>query len=274
MTDTYGLPLAFLLTEAAIFGLILGSFLNVLICRIPQNRSILGRSACPLCGKAIPLYRNVPVFSFLIQGGKSACCGKPISWQYPIIEALTGFLSVVVFLHAHTLPHYFIWFCLFFCPLLTISIIDMQLRIIPDVISLPFILVGVGVQIFEQWPDFLGALKLSGLGILIGGGSLLLIAEIFSRIKKTEAMGGGDIKLAAMLGAFLGWKALIFVFFVSSILAVAYALVAMIVRRQLDRTLPFGPFLSLAAMIFWLYGLPITAWYFHAKGFSNNPFFP
>jgi leader peptidase (prepilin peptidase)/N-methyltransferase len=270
------LPMSFLLTEAVIFGLVMGSFLNVLILRIPQKRSILGRSACPKCGQTIPLYRNIPVLTYLFQGGKGACCKSPISLQYPLIEALSGVLAAAVMLHAQSIPQFFIWYLLFFCPLLVISIIDMQLRIIPDVISLPFIIVGVFVQLFENWGNPLTALSVSGLGVLIGGGSLLLIAEVFSRIKKVEAMGGGDIKLAAMLGAFLGWKALLFIFFVSSLLALTYATVSMLMGKGgfRNRTIPFGPFLSMAAMIYWLYGKPITDWYFSATGLPTNPFFP
>lgn len=198
----------------------------------------------------------------------------PISTQYPVVEALTGFVSVLTFYHSQTLPEYFLWFLLFMCPLIIVSIIDLKLKIIPDVISLPFILVGIAVTLFLKYPNWLAALKFSGLGILIGGGSLLLIAEIVSRLKKTEAMGGGDIKLAAMLGAFLGWKAIIFVFFASSVLALVYAVFRIIFdKNQRGETIPFGPFLSLAAMIFWLYGRQITDLYFYSTGFGRNPFF-
>lgn len=198
----------------------------------------------------------------------------PISTQYPVVEALTGFVSVLTFYHSQSLTEYFLWFLLFMCPLTVVSIIDLKLKIIPDVISLPFILVGIGVTFFTKYPDWITALKFSGLGILIGGGSLLLLAEIVSRLKKTEAMGGGDIKLAAMLGAFLGWKAMIFVFFGSSVLALIYSLGRMIFDKEKSgETIPFGPFLSLAAMIFWLYGQQITDLYFYSTGFGRNPFF-
>ena len=260
--------------EAFIFGLVLGSFLNVCIYRLPLGLSVLGRSFCPRCSAPIPLYRNIPLISYLLQKGKSRCCAMPISSQYPVVELLTGLVSVLTFFHSPTFTQYFLWFLLFMCPLLVISIIDLKLKIIPDVISMPFILVGLGVTLFMKYPDWIAALKMSSLGILIGGGSLLLLAAIVSRLKKTEAMGGGDIKLSAMLGAFLGWKALIFVFFVSSVLALVYALCLMIFdQKKRGETIPFGPFLSMAAMIFWLYGREITDVYFHASGFGKNPFF-
>lgn len=272
------IPQILLIIEALIFGLIIGSFLNVCVYRMPLNLSLWGRSFCPCCKKQIPIYRNIPVVSFLIQGGKSACCKKPISLQYPVVEALTGFLSVLTLLHvpdaAHNLASYFLWFGLFMCPLIVITFIDFEHMIIPDQISLPFILVGMGVMVFSLWPDWKTALIRSVLGAVIGGGSLWILAEVVSRIKKREAMGGGDIKLAAMLGAFLGWKALIFVFFGSSVLGLIYAVMLMVSKKNRGRVIPFGPFLSLAAIIFWLYGKQITdAYFLNVLKLSVNPLF-
>lgn len=257
------IPQIILIIEAFIFGLLIGSFLNVCIYRIPYKRSLLGRSACPACGKPIPFYWNVPVFAFLLLRGKSACCQKPMSWQYPVVEFMTGLISVVTLLHSQVpgftptqnLIYYFVWFLLFMAPLIVISVIDLNLRIIPDVISLPFILVGIAVNVYYSYPDIWSALKFSGLGILIGGGTLLLIAEIFSRILKKDAMGGGDIKIMAMMGAFLGPRAVFFIFFASSVLAMVYFLLAALLKKgKQNRVIPFGPFLSLAAMIYWLRG--------------------
>lgn len=259
-----------ILVQAAIFGLLIGSFLNVCVYRIPKKLSILGRSFCPQCRTPIPLYRNIPIISYLLQGCKSACCKQPIPIQYPLVEALTGFMSVITILHSTSLEQYFLWFLLFICPLITISIIDFQLKIIPDVISLPFIVVGVLVRQFEFWPDWSFALSTSAMGIFLGGGSLLLLAVVISKIKGQDAMGGGDIKLTAMLGAFLGLKALIFVFFASSVLALVYFISLLIFKKlDEDRTIPFGPFLSMGGMLFWLYGRDITDWYFHRAGMPN-----
>lgn len=268
------IPKLLLILQAGILGLIFGSFLNVCIYRIPKGLSILGRSFCPKCATPIPMYRNVPVLAYLFQGGKSACCKQPIHMRYPLVETLTGVISIVTLLHSNNLAEYFVWFLLFMCPLIVISMIDFELKIIPDIISLPFIIVGVGVNVFVHYPDWLTALKISSLGILLGGGSLLLLAEIMSRLLKKDAMGGGDIKLTAMLGAFLGFKPLIFIFFISSVLALIYALTSRLFIKSEDKTIPFGPFLSMGGMIFWLYGEFLTDYYFFRMlKMPFNPFF-
>lgn len=260
--------------QAAVFGLIVGSFLNVCVYRVPRKLSMGGRSYCPLCATPIPFYRNVPVATYLLQWGKTACCGKSISIQYPAVEFLTGVLSVLVFAESPSLASYFVWFLLFICPLIVISAVDFQLKIIPDVISLSFMVIGIGVLAWEHFPDVLGGVTFSLLGILVGGGTLWILAEVVSRLKGVDAMGGGDIKLAAMLGAFLGWKSLLFIFFASSVLALIYALIIYLFRGpETDRQIPFGPFLSMAGMIYFLYGHAITDFYFYKSGFSHNPFF-
>lgn len=274
---------------AFITGLIFGSFLNVCIYRTPLGLAPLGRSFCPRCKKPIPLLRNFPVLSYLLQKGKSACCQKAISKVYPAIEIATGVLSVLTLLytartytvyggpaHLHHLVFYYIWFLTFVCPLIVLTVIDIQHMILPDVITLPFMLIGVVVQLIMTWPDYLGALKTSGLGILIGGGSLLLIGEIISRLKKKDAMGGGDIKLAALFGAFLGWKSLIFIFFAASVLGLLYVVAVSVAKRNLEQAKQqffFGPFLCAAALLYLYYGRAITDWYFHRLG-QINPFFP
>lgn len=273
---------------AFITGMIFGSFLNVCIYRVPLGLAPLGRSFCPLCKKPIPLLRNIPLISYLLQGGKSACCKQPISAQYPLVELITGLLSVLTLLytvrvyetggvaHLHFLAFYYIWFLAFVCPLIVLTVIDIQHMILPDIITLPFILIGAIVQVVMLWPDWLAALKSAGLGIVIGGGSLLLIAEIVSRLKKTDAMGGGDIKLAAMFGAFLGWKSLIIIFFAGSLLGLIYIIAIAVAKRNLDAAKEkffFGPFLCGGALLYLFYGRFITDWYFQRLG-QTNPFFP
>lgn len=258
-----------------LFGLIIGSFLNVCIYRIPQKISLMGRSFCPKCQKPIPIYRNVPIFSYAIQFGKSACCKQRISIQYPMVELVTGLLALATFFRVNSWLEFFMWFLLFVAPLIIVSGIDFKLKIIPDVISIPFIFVGMLVHLYEKYPDFGGALFDSALGVFLGGGSLLVLAEVISRLKGVEAMGGGDIKLTAMLGAFLGWKPLVFIFFVSSVLALIYIVASFPFRKdKANRTIPFGPFLSLAGIIFYLYGKEITDAYFLGSGFGVNPLFP
>jgi len=247
-----------LLVQVFVFGLLIGSFLNVCIYRIPLKKSLMGRSFCPSCNQQIPFYRNVPVFAYVFQRGRSACCQTRMSLQYPLVELLTACLSLATFWHTQNLTLYLVWFLLFVCPLIVVSIIDCYWRIIPDVISLPFILVGVAVNVFLFYPDVWLGLYLSGLGIFFGGGILLLIAEVFSRLLKKEAMGGGDIKLTAMLGAFLGLRPVFFIFFLSSVLAMIYFLVLFCARRSpRDRVIPFGPFLSMAALIYFFCGEPL-----------------
>lgn len=264
---TYTQTLFWLLLTAFFFGTLIGSFLNVCIYRIPLKKTLGGRSFCPCCKKPIPFYRNVPILAFVLQRGRSACCKKPISWQYPAIELLTGVMSALTLWHLVQNFHgsaqsifttYLIWFLLFVCPLIVISMIDFQLQIIPDVISLPFILVGMMVNFYMFYPNVLGALQFSGVGILLGGGILLLVAEVFTRLLKKDAMGGGDIKLVAMLGAFLGIKAVFFTFFAGSILAIFYFIILAIVQRgKQNKLIPFGPFLSMGALVYWFCGEPL-----------------
>lgn len=266
------LPKILLTLQAIIFGLIVGSFLNVCIYRIPKKISLLGRSFCPHCTVPIPFYRNIPVLSYVLQLGKSTCCGRQIPQRYPLVEIATALISAVTIFHATTLTQYLLWFLLFMCPLIVISVIDFQLKIIPDTLSLPFIGVGVLVSLYEGSPDLAAALLKSTLGIFVGAGALLLIALAVSKLKRTEAMGGGDIKLTAMLGAFLGLKGLLFVFLASSLFGLVYFLLSMPLRKG-DKTIPFGPFLSLGGMVYWLYGRGLTSWYFMRMGVSTNPFF-
>lgn len=257
------------------FGLIFGSFLNVCIYRIPENKSLLTPSACPYCSAKIPFYRNLPVFTYLFQMGKTACCKKRIAIQYPVVEFLSGALAIATFHHTTNVIDFLIWYLLFLCPLFVISVIDFRLRIIPDVISLPFIAIGTAIHMYALSPDLWPAFWDSLLGILLGGGSLLLVAEVVSRLKKTDALGGGDIKLTALLGAFLGWKPILFIYFFSSVLALIYIAGTFLLPGKRGQTvIPFGPFLSTAGMLFFFYGKPITDWYFLSNGFSVNPLFP
>lgn len=260
---------------AGLFGLIVGSFLNVCIYRIPERLSLMGRSFCPHCKKMIPMTRNIPLLTYVLQLGKTACCGKHIAFQYPAIEFVTGGLAFLTYWQFPSYPLFFTWFLLLVCPLIIVSAIDFKLQIIPDVISIPFIFVGISVQLFLGFPEIGGALLNSALGILVGGGTLLILAEVISRLKKTEAMGGGDIKLIAMLGAFFGWRPLILIFFLSSVLALFYVIgLYCHPKRRSDRVIPFGPFLSMAAIITLLYGKTLTDLYFRASHIEGNFIFP
>lgn len=236
-------------------GAVVGSFLNVLIFRIPEGQSIvLPSSHCPKCGHAIRVYDNIPIISYLILRGKCRDCREKISVQYPIVEAITALISLLLFLKFGLSFKYLSSF-IFTCALITITFIDLRHQIIPDVISLP------GIPVFFFLAIFFMNLTVweSLLGILIGGGCLFAIAFLYEIITKREGMGGGDIKLLAMLGAFLGWKSLFFILFVSSLLGAVVGVSAMIIKGQdMKYAVPFGPFLSIAAILYLFVGADVT----------------
>ena len=236
-------------------GAVVGSFLNVLIFRIPDGQSIvLPSSHCPKCGHAVRVYDNIPIISYLILRGKCRDCHEKISVQYPVVEAITALISLFLFLKFGLSFKYLSSF-IFTCALITITFIDLRHQIIPDVISLP------GIPVFFLLAVFFMNLTIweSLLGILIGGGCLFAIAFTYEIITKREGMGGGDIKLLAMLGAFLGWKSLFFILFVSSLLGAVIGVSAMIIKGQdMKYAVPFGPFLSIAAVLYLFVGADVT----------------
>jgi leader peptidase (prepilin peptidase)/N-methyltransferase len=250
---------AFLYIFLTSVGAAVGSFLNVLIFRIPEGQSIvLPSSHCQKCGHAIRVYDNIPIISYLILRGKCRDCHEKISLQYPIVEAITAVMSLLLFLKFGLSFKYLSSF-IFTCALIAITFIDLRHQIIPDVISLPGIPVFFLLAIFFMDVPIWEAL----LGILIGGGCLFAIAFIYEIITKREGMGGGDIKLLAMLGAFLGWKSLFFVLFASSLLGAVVGVSAMIVKGQdMKYAVPFGPFLSIAAVAYLFVGEDVTRFLF------------
>ena len=235
---------------AFIFGAAIGSFLNVCIFRLPAETSIVKPSSqCRYCHHPIRYYDNIPIISFIVLGGKCRDCGSRISWRYPLVEFITALLSIALFLKFGVSLNFFIFF-IFTAVLIVITFIDIDHQIIPDVLTLP------GIPIF-----FLAAILLvkipwkeALLGLLIGGGVLFTIALVYELISKREGMGGGDIKLLAMIGGFLGWKSLIFILLFSSFSGAVIGITAMIIYKQDTKyAVPFGPFLSAAAVayIFW-----------------------
>jgi len=240
-----------------IIGLVIGSFSNVCIYRLPRNESLVRPgSHCPQCSKPIPFYDNIPIISYLLLKGKCRYCGQSIPPQYPIVELATGLFYLALYLFYGLQPIAIVYMLL--CTLLIIiSFIDLRERIIPDVLSVPFIIIGFAFSFFLRNINPLDSL----LGILAGGGSLLLIAIVGSKLFKKEAMGGGDIKLAAMLGAFLGWQltllSLFLGFFVGSVIGV----LIMVTSKNKNDVIPFGPFIALGAMISMFWGQAILHWY-------------
>ena len=245
-----------------LFGLCIGSFLNVCIYRLPSSMSIVSpsRSICPKCNSAISFYDNIPVFSYLWLKGRCRHCQASISLGYPMVELLTGIIALDIFFMFGLTPAGIIYF-IFISSLLVITFIDIDHQIIPDVITLPGIPIGLAVSFVLPAITF----KTSMLGMLAGGGSLWVVAWSYSLITRKEGMGGGDIKLLAMIGAFIGWKGVIFTIFAASVAGTFVGLTVMLVKgKNLKFAIPFGPFLSIGAMSYLFFGEKILAWYFHS----------
>jgi len=235
---------------SAILGAVVGSFLNVCIYRIPSGKSIVfPASHCPACKHPIKFYDNIPIISYLMLRGKCRHCSKRISPLYPVIELLSAVMSVLLFRRYGLSPDYLFAF-LFTCALIVITFIDLKHQIIPDVISLPGIPLFALAAIFFMDVTFRDSL----IGILAGGGFLFLIALGYQLLTKREGMGGGDIKLLAMVGGFLGWQSLWFVIMASSLIGAVAGVSVMISKgKDTKYAIPFGPFLSIGAIayIFW-----------------------
>jgi leader peptidase (prepilin peptidase)/N-methyltransferase len=199
MISIYGLSLI-----VFIFGTLIGSFLNVCIARIPEHKSVVSPpSHCPLCLAPIRWYQNIPIVSYLVLRGRCAGCGQIIPIRYLLVEVLTGLLFAQVFFRFGF--QYATLLCWVLVSLLVvITFIDLDYQIIPDVLSLPGVGVGLAGSVLIPWIPWTDSL----LGILLGGGILYAIALGYEFLAKREGLGGGDIKLLAMLGAFLGWKAI------------------------------------------------------------------
>lgn len=237
-----------ILLFSALFGAIVGSFLNVVILRLPQENGsvVFPASHCPQCKHPLAWYENIPVISYIVQRGKCTHCKTSISLQYPVVELIMAILSMAL-LHHFGLSLAFGGYFIFTAALLVIIYIDIHHQIIPDVISLPGIILGFLFSFINPYVAWLDSL----LGILIGGGLLFSIAYLYFLIRKIEGMGGGDIKLLAMLGAFLGWQSLPFIFLFSSLTGSIVGVGAMFVQKKGGQTrIPFGPFLSLAGICY------------------------
>ncbi|MEK6198421.1 MAG: prepilin peptidase [Desulfobacterales bacterium] len=243
--------LTIIIVFSLIFGASVGSFLNVVILRLPEEGAsiVFPGSRCPKCLHDLKWYDNVPVISFILLKKQCRYCGVPISWQYPLVELTMALLSLALlfkFGFTYGLPIYFV----FTAALLAVIVIDFYHKIIPDVISLPGIVIGFACSFINPvitWQQ-------SGIGLLVGGGSLYAVAAGYYLFTKREGMGGGDIKLLAMIGAFLGWQSLPFVVFGSSILGAVVGIGAMVKQKKGGKTIiPYGPFLSTAALLYMFY---------------------
>jgi leader peptidase (prepilin peptidase)/N-methyltransferase len=243
-----------------ILGAMIGSFLNVCIFRLPKEESIIWPgSHCPHCKKQIKFYDNIPLISYLLLKGKCRHCKKPISFQYPLIEGITALSSLFLIMKFGPSLSYLFYFA-FVAALIVITVIDLYHQIIPDAISLPGIGVGLLASLLIPQITFFNSL----IGILLGGGSLFIVATFYQWLFKREGMGGGDIKLLAMIGAFLGWKAVLLTILLSSFIGSVTGILMMVVKgKDFKYAIPFGPFLSLGAVISLFYGQNIINWYLY-----------
>jgi len=250
------------LIEIFIFliGLCIGSFLNVCIYRLPASQSIVHpRSKCPNCDTLIPFYDNIPLFSYLWLKGRCRHCQTKISLRYPIVELLGGLFALGIYMKFGLDIATLIYF-VFIAALLTVTFIDIDHRIIPDVITLPGIPICFAASFALPAITYKDAL----LGILAGGGSLFLVAWLYSLITKKEGMGGGDIKLLAMIGAIVGWQGVFFTIFVASLAGTLAGFAVMLQSRKgMKLAVPFGPFLSIGAIAYIFFGTQLINWYFN-----------
>ncbi len=264
------------------FGASIGSFLNVVAYRLPLGRSLIRPgSTCPRCGKPIPWYALLPVLGYLILRGACAHCKKRVSPRYPIVEALTGFLTVlVVFRYATPLeilsqitgnsysatPYFTNLRFQVYGEIVTalwilytgiaLSLIDLDHRILPDVITLPGTAVGIILGSLSPTLGLIGSL----LGVVVGAGGIFLIAKTYEIVRNREGLGFGDVKYLGFIGAVVGWQGVIWVIAIASIVGAVVGLAVITVKKKsLTFALPFGPFLALGAFLIALWGNEIRA---------------
>lgn len=253
-----------------LWGLSLGSFINVLVYRLPRGKSVvMPRSACPACAAPIKWFDNIPLLSFIRLRARCRNCGARISWRYPILELLTGILFVWV--HFYVLgtsrdlilvPFYW-YFC---ASLVALSAIDLEHYIIPDRINYPLVVVGLALA--ALYPEHLGGgslsagLRLSGAGLVVGAGALYLIRLLGRGLFKKEAMGMGDVKLLAAVGAWQGWQSALLAIFLGAAAAAVVGLLMIAAKKaRWQSKLPFGPYLALGSLATLFYGSSLIHWY-------------
>lgn len=243
-------------TVVGLLGLLVGSFLNVCIYRLPIGRSVVGgRSACPACGRRIPAWENVPVLSWLLLRGRCAGCGGPISIRYPTIELTTAIvfaMGAAVFGPSWLLASRLV----FACAMIVLFAIDLEHRILPNVITLPGIAAGLLSSTFLP-PGLTSAL----IGASVCALALWGMGELVSRVLGKDALGFGDVKMMAMMGAFLGWEQTLVALFLASLLGSVIGLGIVAVTGNRDYQIPLGSFLAVGGLVAAVAGEPIVTWY-------------
>jgi leader peptidase (prepilin peptidase)/N-methyltransferase len=262
-----------------IVGLLIGSFLNVCIVRLPRGGSIVTPpSHCPRCKSNVKFYDNIPLISFLLLRGKCRNCGEPISWQYPLVELMNALFYVWI-VHEFWLGGEAFLMMALCSSLIVITFIDLDHLIIPDIITLPGMLVGLSLAPFFMSPlgeplpfqlgrflphagPYLTGFLNSLIGLILGGGPLLAIGWIWEKLRHVEAMGGGDVKLMGMVGSFLGWKGALLTIMLGALAgSVIGVLLIALNRHKMEKYIPFGPFLAVGAVSSAFYGPDIVSWY-------------
>jgi leader peptidase (prepilin peptidase)/N-methyltransferase len=251
---------------ATLLGLVVGSYLNVVIHRVPLGIStIFPRSRCPHCGTAIRALDNVPVLSFLVLRGRCRQCGTPISWRYPAVEAATAALFLACYLRFGISLESPVA-ALFAALMLALAMIDFDHMILPDVITYPAIVLGILLQPFVPWAALWdgpwGGMVGGVFGASLGAGLLLAVWIAWYLLRHEEGMGLGDVKMLAAIGAFLGWKGVLVALFLGALSGAVFGLLLMAVRgADFKAKLPFGVFLAIGGLIALLAGEPLVKAY-------------
>jgi len=251
------LPPAASIAIATAFGAIIGSFLNVCIYRLPLRKSVVWpASACTSCGRELIWYENVPVVSWLILRGRCRTCSTPISVRYPVIEAITAVMFGLAWWY-YGPGLLLVSRLLFGCSLIVLFAIDLEHHLLPNVITLPGIVIGFVFSWFTE-PGWQASL----IGLLVGGGALYAIAEAYYRVRHEEGLGMGDVKMLAMIGAFLGWKLGLLTLILASFAGTIIGILLIVTRRGgMKYALPFGAFLALGAAAAASVGPALLDWY-------------
>lgn len=241
-----------------VFGAILGSFGSLLVYRIPKKINFVSLgSFCDHCKVSLKWFENIPLFSWIFYRGKCRKCKKRIPFRYFFIEWLMGFLFLTLYLELG-FSFLLLEYLILTFGLVVVSFIDLDHFILPDAFTLSGILIGLLGALFNPERSFLGAL----MGCVIGGGFLLIVAMIYFAWKKQEGVGGGDIKLLACMGAFLGLKSIPFIILVASVLGAVIGLMSTLKTKEgLKKMIPFGPYLSLGGVLYIFFGSQVVDWY-------------
>ena len=251
------LPPALAIAMAAALGAVVGSFLNVVIYRLPHQKSVVWpSSACTRCGRELTWYENIPILSYLALRARCRTCHAPISIRYPIVEAITAAMFALAFWH-YGPGALLISRLIFGCALIALFAIDLEHHLLPNAITLPLVVVGFGFSFFTE-PGWFSSL----IGIVVGGGVLFTIAEVYYRVRHEEGLGMGDVKMLAMVGAFLGWQLTLLTLMLASFSGTLIGLGLIVTSRGgLKYALPFGTFLALGAAAAATIGPPLLRWY-------------